>query len=240
MREIKTRPDQAGRREGEPRGLEEPRAQHLIGWEVTQNLPPLGDAAALPGGSERAQIRARAQRLAREHGPFEWSEVAHDLSSTGHYYEEAEFWRAVLGLYDCSPRVQLYLADALIGAGLADEALEIAASAHRLEPELYECQEQVLDILFATGRTEDDFEWEQAPDVVRLGSATRDRIHQLLQIEGTQDLFDLRFSLFEDQYVTFNIGDLAADLERDPRFEVGYLDRTAIVELAEERSGTHP
>ncbi len=204
----------------------------LLGWGLASPRagrpdPPPADSTVSP-----AQ-RLRAHELALAAGPFEWADIAWDLCDAGEPHVAAAFWDAVLVLYDCDARVHLHHADALDAAGDLEGALAAAARGHALEPSVYEFQEVILDLLFALGRSENDFGWQTPPAVVRLGRTTRDRVALHLAEEGECDLFDLRYTLFDGQYVCFDVEELALDLECDTRFDVCRFERAAFVSLTD-------
>lgn len=202
----------------------------LLGWRAGAAAPRRPKRE--PTAREREALRLEGLDLASRSGPFEWADVAWDLCDAGRPDAAAAFWKAVLELYDCDARVHLYHADSLSEAGRLEEALQAAVCGYEVEPELYEFQEAVLELLFALDRDESAFAWQDpVPTVVRLEPATRDRIRAHLLSEGECDLFDLRYTLFDDEFLCFDVEDLARDLEGDPGFEVCRFEGAAYVSL---------
>ena len=207
-------------------------------WRARQAQPPAGSLdVAVAKHPRNAAHRLRpsqdALELAAAAGPFEWADIAWDLCDAGKPGRAAEFWMAVIELYDCDARVWLYLSDALGEASRFEEALEAAGRGLELEPDNFEFQEAVLDLLFALGRNEHQFSWTVWPQITRLGAPTRDLVASWLVAEAECDVFDLRYTLFEGHYLCFDVEDLARDLEEDARFEVCRFEGAAFVSLSD-------
>lgn len=203
----------------------------LLGWHAPAPRRQAGPRPSITP-RQREALRREGLELASRSGPFEWADVAWDLCDEGRPEAAAEFWRAVLELYDCDARVHLHYADSLQEAGRTEAALKVAQSGYELAPDLFEFQEAVLDLLFALGHDETDFEWQEpVPSVVRLDGATRERIRRHLVEEGECDLFDLRYTLFDDEFLCFDVEELACDLERNEDFEVCRFEGAAYVSL---------
>lgn len=112
----------------------------------------------------------------------------------------------------------------LLSAGNLLEAYARLSALHREEPERFEIQELLLDVLFGLGLDENDFRWSQRPRIVRLDRTTRDRILLHLMRCGPKDVHLLRFELFHREYLCFDEETLAAHLRLDPRFDVSEQD----------------
>ena len=146
------------------------------------------------------------ESLREEHGP--WAAVL---------FWEAAFGRGLAGPND---RNHLHYADALLEVGDAQRALEQAALGYTGQWE-QESEELILDILFAMGKDESDFVWEEEPPKVwRLEPALADRIYEWLKEDHSGDYVEMRIGLFGKDYWHFEEKELSAYLAQDSRFEV--------------------
>jgi hypothetical protein len=76
---------------------------------------------------------------------------------------------------------QIGVGEAYILNGEYDKALAWLSGLHRKVPDHPDIQHLVLDTLFATEKTEDDFPWVEKPTVVRLSGAVLDQCAEALK-----------------------------------------------------------
>lgn len=127
------------------------------------------------------------------------------------------------------------LGRAYLWSGEPEAALEILAPLHRERPADREVQSLILESLFALGRSESDYPWVVAPEVVRVGPELLNRLAGLLaaQLSGCT-LLDLCLAAAERGHPAFSAEDLLAALEADERFAVrrsGFASECALVWL---------
>ena len=100
-------------------------------------------------------------------------------------------------------------------------AISAMTNMHRAHPEIDAFSHIILDALFATGKTERDYQWIVPPLVLRLGKEVHDICYDYLQPKRRpRDLSDLHCQLMIRGYLTFCESELLQSLAADPRFYV--------------------
>lgn len=168
------------------------------------------------------RIRRQVSQYLDSHDPFEWGDWEDELLDQENYETLVELRKGMVERQPDDARLYLHLADAYALNKDYRRGLEAATVAHRALPDLYECQELVLDLLFAQGHNEEHYDWIQKPSVVRLDDALLERCREYLSTmeHGCASTFDLVHDLFEGEYCCFDEEALARHLASDPTFKV--------------------
>jgi len=207
----------------------------LLGWNnrVTRPAPN----HLIPTETEMRESLAYATKA----GPFEWADVAWDLCDAGRARTAWAFWLQVIELYSVDLRVYLYASDAAKESGNLTESLKLAEKALALAVEqggfIFEFFEAVYECELALGRTPtarsmtDEEGEEHIAPVVTVEQAV-ERLPEHLKSEGECDLFDLRYTLFDDEFLLFDVEEFAQECETDARFDVTRFEGAAYVSLA--------
>lgn len=102
-----------------------------------------------------------------------------------------------------------------------EKAIEFLTNLHNKHPNNADIQYLILDALFSIDKSEKDFEWVLAPEVVRLNRDLLDHCYDLLKRKRkARELNDLYCELMPLGYLTFNENDLLNYLVADGRFEI--------------------
>jgi len=105
------------------------------------------------------------------------------------------------------------------------KAIQVMERYHRAYPDIEAFQWVILDVLFAQGKTEFDFDWSEQPKVLRLGPEVADIcFEQLRPKRKARPVYMLRSHLLSEAYLTFTEQQLLEFLQRDSRFDVGVTD----------------
>lgn len=92
---------------------------------------------------------------------------------------------------------------------------------HRRHPDLVGFAYIILDALFASGKTEDDFSWSRRPTVLHLGPDVVDFCYDFLRLKRrSRSVVELHTELLLEGYLTFTADELLEGLARDVRFDV--------------------
>jgi len=164
---------------------------------------------------------------------FEAWEVHAELLENEDYpalvdYCEREVARRPEDLY-----AQNRLGDAYVLNGQHGKAIETMGEVHRKFPDIDAFQHVILDALFATGKTEADYDWVQEPRVLRIGRGVLDDCHDYLRPKRKpRDVAELSLELTSKGYLTFSADDLLRALADDSRF---VIERDLIPERARVR-----
>lgn len=135
----------------------------------------------------------------------------------------------------------LYAAERLMQAYVLNadyhEAISFGAQLHRDYPSISMFSHHILDALFALGKTENGFDWEIRPAVLRLDRSVLDDCYGFLRPKRKpRDISDFHIELWSDVYVAFTDDDLLESLRNDARFVVdGTCPATAELSVVRSR-----
>ena len=117
---------------------------------------------------------------------------------------------------------QIGLGEAYILNGEYDKALAWLSGLHRKVPDHPDIQHLILDALFATEKTEDDFPWVEKPTVMRLSSAVLDQCAEALKGKRKPRSAEELYAklLIRWEYLLFTSDELLTALKQDSRFLV--------------------
>ena len=102
-----------------------------------------------------------------------------------------------------------------------EKAIEFLTHLHIKYPDNADIQYLILDALFSIDKSEKDFKWVLAPEVVSLNSDLLDHCYDLLKRKRkARELNDLYCELMPQGYLAFNENDLLNYLVADGRFEI--------------------
>jgi tetratricopeptide (TPR) repeat protein len=176
----------------------------------------------------RTEIDRRLERTDR----FTWQDWAEELEFDGELWRAVEVRRAIAARLG-DPRQYLFIGDALLEAGLLDEALSAAEVAYRADPELSEAHELIIEVLRRQGRPLEDFSWLVMPEIHRLDERLAQRAVQWLEeLEGLGSLTDFWIEDLGRRACAFELSELAAFLAKDSRFRTLPEDHDVYLELA--------
>ena len=119
-------------------------------------------------------------------------------------------------------QAQIDLGEAYVLNSEYEKALAWLSELHQKDPDHPDIQYLILDVLFATGKTEDDFPWLKKPEVLRLSSAVLDQCAEALKGKRKPRSVEELYTklLIEWGYLHFTDEALLAALKRDDRFVV--------------------
>ena len=123
------------------------------------------------------------------------------------------------------PRVHYALVQAYLQNGEAQKALNFLVPLYRAAPEERAYQEAILDVLFASGRTEKDFDWVSGcMYVYRLTPVFVDACYAYLRTRPSAPaiITELWDKVTAGGYPAFSDEQLLAALWRDARFQIGH------------------
>lgn len=107
-----------------------------------------------------------------------------------------------------------------------EEVIRLTAPILHKSPDICGFQHQLLDALFASGKTEHDFQWVTAPKILQLGPEVSDACYQFLRPKRKpRALYELYNELGHEGYLRFTEEDLLKHLQLDPRFVIEGNDR---------------
>lgn len=113
------------------------------------------------------------------------------------------------------------LGEALVLNGEFEKAIAFLEPYHREHPSIDAFSHQMLDSLFALGRSEKDFQWTAKPVIFAIGSEVADFCYSYLSPKRLpRTVSDLYCQLIMEAYLKFSEGQLKDLLSRDPRFTV--------------------
>lgn len=120
------------------------------------------------------------------------------------------------------PHWMYHLGNAYVLNEQYEAALEYMARCHGQIPDHPDFHHVILDALFALGRTEDDFEWVEQPDVCRLDRSVLDSLCAYLRPKRKPRTVTELYTqvVLRHGYVAFSDEELLEALLRDPRFLV--------------------
>jgi len=100
-----------------------------------------------------------------------------------------------------------------------EKALETLNEIHKKIPDDQDVLYFIFEILVASGKNEDDFDWEIKPAITNLGKETMDRCYNVLKPGHKPCCVEDLFKLFTDKgYLMFSKKQLLSALVEDDRF----------------------
>jgi len=119
------------------------------------------------------------------------------------------------------PYRQVYLGDAYVLNGDYEKAIEFITPYLKDFPDIMDFQHVILDSLYKLGKTENDYDWVQKPDIVELNADTVNNFYNLLKPKRKPiSIYSLHGDLHIKGYVKFSEVDLLEALKKDGRFTV--------------------
>jgi tetratricopeptide (TPR) repeat protein len=154
--------------------------------------------------------------------PFEEWEADDHFLSKGNYPGLVKLRERRLARRPDELDTQIGLGEAYILNGEYDKALAWLSGLHRKVPDHPDIQHLILDVLFATEKTEDDFPWVEKPTVVRLSSAVLDQCAEALKGKRKPRSAEELYAklLIRWGYLLFTSNELLTALKQDSRFLV--------------------
>ncbi len=111
------------------------------------------------------------------------------------------------------------LGHAYVLNGDYDKAIRAMSRCHRQFPDIDAFQHIILDALFAEGKTENDFEWLNAPVILRLGTEVCNICYDYLRPKRKpRSAMDVYVQLILRGYLAFSEEELLQSLIEDGRF----------------------
>jgi len=130
------------------------------------------------------------------------------------------------------------LAEAYLLNGDYEKAIEFASQINQERPEITAFRDKILDVLFALGKTEDDFEWTERPIVVRLSPDITNACYDYLHFKRKpRDLHELHWELSKRGYLAFTEQELLEYLQDDSRFVIDGRN-PSLAEISVQRKST--
>ena len=116
---------------------------------------------------------------------------------------------------------QYYLGNAYVLNGEHKKAIKFMAEHHKKHPWNPDYQHVILDSLFALGKTEDDFNWIEKPEILRMSKDIIDTCYEFLKRKRKpRSIMELYTLFVTDGYLLFSEKDLLKALLNDERFKV--------------------
>jgi len=120
------------------------------------------------------------------------------------------------GLY-----AQYHLGNAYFLNGEYNKAIEFMADHHKKHPWNPDYKHVILDSLFALGKTEDDFNWIERPEILRMSTDIIDTCYEFLKRKRKpRSIMELYTLFVTEGYLLFSEKDLLKALLNDERFKV--------------------
>lgn len=148
-----------------------------------------------------------------------------------YYLEEKDYWGLLKYRKNYAQRrphdlyAQIRLGEAYNLVGDYQAAIDFCSKFHRRYPKIPDFQHVILDALFATNRTESDFNWTRKPTIIRLTSAVLDWCYDYLQPKRKpRSIDELYIEFILKGYLCFSEEDLFNALRKDSRFVVEASD----------------
>jgi tetratricopeptide (TPR) repeat protein len=119
------------------------------------------------------------------------------------------------------PNILWRLGEAYILNNEYDKAFKYLKKLYKKYPYHEDIQYSILDCLFALGKDENDFEWEEKPNVLRMSKEVIDKCYDYLKYKRKpRTVWELYEKFIIRNYVIFNEKDLLKEFNEDSRFEI--------------------
>jgi len=119
------------------------------------------------------------------------------------------------------PYAQHSLGEAYVLNGEYEKAIGFLLKHHRRQPDNPDYHHVILDALYASGKTEDDFDWLQRPVILRMTAEILDACYEFLRSKRKpRSVNELYTPFVMEGYLLFTEEDLLNALSEDSRFVV--------------------
>lgn len=150
---------------------------------------------------------------------FEDWQVDYDLLERKEYVELLAIRKERVEKYPDNEYAQYYLGEAYMYTKQYIKGLHYLTSIHREQPERMDIQYLILDILFAIGKTEKDYDWLEEPHILKLSEDILKDCFDYLQGKKRPRSIDEIYSNFVYKgYLIFSRKELLKKLIEDDRF----------------------
>jgi tetratricopeptide (TPR) repeat protein len=150
-----------------------------------------------------------------------WCEQHLGLLAKKDYPALVEHCRRRATEYPEDPYAQIRLGEAYTFNREYQRAIEWLTPYHKRDPKNMDYHHVVLDALYAMGKTEDDFEWTEKPDVLRMSDKLLDSCFNILtRKRKRRSVSELYGEFIPKAYLLFSEEDLLSALLGDDRFVV--------------------
>ena len=113
-----------------------------------------------------------------------------------------------------------------------EKALDTLKKIHKKIPDDQDVLYFIFEILVASGKSEEDFDWEIKPDITHLDKATMDICYNVLKPGHKPCFIDDLFKLFTDKgFLMFSKEHLLSALDEDDRFCVKHTNSVSTAEI---------
>lgn len=113
-----------------------------------------------------------------------------------------------------------------------EKALETLNKIHKKIPDDQDVLYFIFEILVASGKSEEDFDWEIKPDITHLDKATMDMCYNVLKPGHKPCFINDLFKLFTDKgFLMFSKEQLLSAIDEDDRFCVEHTDSVSTTEI---------
>ncbi len=127
---------------------------------------------------------------------------------------------------------QYYLGEAYVLNGEYEKAIQFMSEHHKKQPDNPNFHHVILDALFALGKNENDFDWIEKPEVLRMSNNILNVCYKYLKKKRKpRSVFELYTEFISKGYVLFKEEDLLKALIKDQRFAVKNADDNAFAEV---------
>ena len=150
-----------------------------------------------------------------------WCEQHVELMEKEDYPALVEHCRRHATKYPDDPYAQIFLGQACILNREYQKTIDLLTPYHRRDPVNMDYHHVILDALFAMGKTEDDFEWTENPEILRMSDSILDSCFNFLKPKRKpRTVSELYIEFIPKGYLLFCEDDLLGALLRDKRFAV--------------------
>jgi len=126
------------------------------------------------------------------------------------------------------PYAQFYLGEAYVLNGEYEKAIEFLSRHHKKQPWNIDFQHVILDVLFALGKNENDFNWIEKPVVLRMSDNILDVCYEFLKPKRKpRSVLEIHTHFVTKGYLLFTEEKLFKALMEDDRFIVEDVDKGA-------------
>ncbi len=162
----------------------------------------------------------------------EWIDIEDELWAKEDFEKLILLHQEQLGKYPKDHFARFSLAQAHFFNYEYEKALETLNEIHKKIPEDQDVLYFIFEVLVASGKSEDDFDWEVKPKIINLGKKTLDMCYSVLKPCHKPCSIDDLFKLFVDKgYLTFSQDHLVAALNDDDRFCVKHTGVASAAEV---------
>ena len=166
---------------------------------------------------------------------FEAWEVSFELREQKDYPALIKYYKHRAEVSPTDLNSQCYLAEAYNLNGEYKKTIDLLAQHHRQNPDYVDIQYMILDALFALGKNEEDFDWVEKPELLKISKNTIDSCYYSIKSEKKpQSIQDLYYKLTMDEYlyVSFTEEDLLKALIADNNFIVNNAEKGGFAEIS--------